>query len=68
VVWIASAVMAAVGAASNIVFPGARSFIIGGLMVAPLMVLLGSIMSRDADSEDIPLHDVGAGDILGPPS
>jgi hypothetical protein len=67
VVWIVSAVMAAAGAASNIVFPGARSFIIGGLMVAPLMVLLGSIMGRDADSEDTPLHDVGAGDILGPP-
>jgi hypothetical protein len=67
-VWTAAAALAAAGLTSNVVLPGARSFIIGGLMVVPLIVLLAPIITRGANADDTPLDDLGAGGIFGPPS
>jgi hypothetical protein len=65
-VWAMAVVLALAGAVGSIVFPGARSFIIGGLMTVPLIVLLGTLGARDDDSDDARAPELGGG-ILGPP-
>ena len=52
---------------SYLIVPGERSFILGPLMAAPLIVLLAPIITRGADRDGGAPDDMGAGGMFGPP-
>jgi hypothetical protein len=65
-VWAAAAALAVAGAAWNVIAPSARSYVVGGLMALPVLVVT-PLLDRGAQDGNGGPMDLGSGGPFGPP-